>query len=344
MSFGQGPSSDVVEAAEVVNLTTDEGRLPPLPDTKVRPGRSPSQIAFERLRADKVAVICFGVVVFFVLVAVFAPVLASLSGNPSPTKLDSDLVDAFGFPTIGFNSHHWFGVEPRLGRDLFARWVYGARPSLIVSFTAGIIATIIGTVAGLVSGFLGGVVDRVISWVVDFFLALPFLVFVLAAVPIATAWFGNPDNMTAEKVSSVRMWILIAVFALLGWAGLARLVRGEVLSLREREFVQAARAIGVPTGRILFKEILPSLSGVIIVFLSITIPGLVSAEAGLSLLGAGMIEPTASWGRTIASAQTYFSVDPLYMIMPMLAVTALVLSLSLFGDAVRDAFDPNTRR
>jgi len=279
-----------------------------------------------------------------VLVALFAPMLASLGGNPSPTNLNSDLVDAYGFPTIGFSSGHWFGVEPRLGRDLFARWVYGARPSLIVSFTAGTIATVIGTVAGLVSGFLGGVVDRVISWFVDFVLALPFLVFVLAAVPIATAWFGNPDNMTAEQVSNVRMWILIAVFTLLGWAGLARLVRGEVLSLREREFVQAARAIGVPTHRILFREILPSLSGVIIVFLSITIPALVSAEAGLSLLGAGMIEPTASWGRTIASAQNYFSVDPLYMIMPMLAVTALVLALSLFGDAVRDAFDPNTRR
>jgi ABC-type dipeptide/oligopeptide/nickel transport system permease subunit len=337
MSLGLGASSEMVDLAV---LPTKDGPTP----TKVRPGRSPSQIAFERLRADKVAMTCFGVVVFFVLVAIFAPVLASLGGNPSPTNLNSDLVDAYGFPTIGFNSSHWFGVEPRLGRDLFSRWVYGARPSLIVSFTAGTIATIIGTVAGLVTGFLGGVVDRIISWFVDFVLALPFLVFVLAAVPIATAWFGNPDNMTAEQVSNVRMWILIAVFTLLGWAGLARLVRGEVLSLREREFVQAARAIGVPTHRILFREILPSLSGVIIVFLSITIPALVSAEAGLSLLGAGMIEPTASWGRTIASAQNYFSVDPLYMIMPMLAVTALVLALSLFGDAVRDAFDPNTRR
>lgn len=334
---GLGPSSEIVD----LEALPTRGSPPP---ATFRPGRSPSQIAFERLRVDKVAVVSFCVVVFFVLVAIFAPVLASWEGSQSPTKLNSDLVDAYGFPTIGFTSDHWFGVEPRLGRDLFARWVYGARPSLIVSFTAGTIATVIGTVAGLVSGFLGGVADRVISWVVDFVLALPFLVFVLAAVPIATAWFGNPDNMTAEQVSSVRMWILIAVFTLLGWAGLARLVRGEVLSLREREFVQAARAIGVPTHQILFREILPSLSGVIIVSLSITIPALVSAEAGLSLLGAGMIEPTASWGRTIADAQNYFSVDPLYMLMPMLAVTALVLALSLFGDAVRDAFDPNTRR
>ena len=340
MSFGQGPSSEVVETVGVLSLTADEST----PRSPVRPGRSPSQIAYERLRADRVAVISFGIVILFVLVAIFAPVLASLGGNPSPTKLDANLVDTYGFPTVGLSSGHWFGVEPRLGRDLFARWVYGARPSLIVSFSAGMIATVIGTVVGLVSGFLGGAVDRVLSWVVDFFLALPFLIFVLVMVPIATAWFGNPDSMTAEKVSSVRMWILIGVFALLGWAGLARLVRGEVLSLREREFVQAARAIGVPTRRILFKEILPSLSGVIIVFLSITIPALVSAEAGLSLLGADMIEPTASWGRTIASAQQYFSVDPMYMFMPMIAVTALVLALSLFGDAVRDAFDPSTRR
>jgi ABC-type dipeptide/oligopeptide/nickel transport system permease subunit len=336
MSMGPGMSS------ELAIMTTDEVPTPAAA-VKVKPGRSPSQIAFERLRADKVAVISFFVVIFFIVVAIFAPFLAGLSGQ-NPTHVDADLIDLYGYPTIGFTSDHWFGVEPRLGRDLFARWVYGARPSLIVAFISASATTVVGTVAGLVAGFLGGVVDRVISWVIDFVLALPFLLFVLAAVPIATSWFGNPEDMDAVQISQLRMWILIGVFALLGWAGLARLVRGEVLSLREREFVQAAKAIGVPTRRVLFREILPNLSGPIIVSLTIAIPGYVSAEAGLSLLGAGMIEPTPSWGRTISDATNFFAADPLYLLMPMLAVTALVLSLSLLGDAVRDAFDPNTRR
>lgn len=336
MSIGPGLSSEIA-------MMTTEGAPAAASGGKVKPGRSPSRIAFERLRADKVAVVSFVAVLFFVVIAVSAPLLAGLSGQ-SPTHVDTDLVDPYGYPTIGFTSEHWFGVEPRLGRDLFARWVYGARPSLIVAFISASITTVIGTVAGLTAGFLGGVVDRAISWFIDFVLALPFLLFVLAAVPIATSWFGRPESMDAEQISQVRMWILIGVFALLGWAGLARLVRGEALSLREREFVQAAKAIGVPTRRVLFREILPNLSGPIIVSLTIAIPSYVSAEAGLSLLGAGMIEPTPSWGRTISEATIFFAVDPLYLLMPMLAVTALVLSLSLLGDAVRDAFDPNTRR
>jgi ABC-type dipeptide/oligopeptide/nickel transport system permease subunit len=329
--------------ADLASPTTDASPEPPAAATKVKPGRSPSRIAFERLRADKVAVISFFTVVFFVLIAFSAPLLAGFSGQ-SPTHVDADLVDPYGRPTIGFTSEHWFGVEPRLGRDLFARWVYGARPSLIVAFISASVTTVVGTIAGLTAGFLGGVVDRVISWVIDFVLALPFLLFVLAAVPIATTWFGKPESMDAVQVSQLRMWILIGVFVLLGWAGLARLVRGEVLPLREREFVHAAKAIGVPTRRVLFREILPNLSGPIIVSLTIAIPSYVSAEAGLSLLGAGMIEPTPSWGRTISEATRSFATDPLYLLMPMLAVTALVLSLSLLGDAVRDAFDPNTRR
>jgi len=335
MSTGPGMSSTAI--------MTPGGAPTPAAAVDVKPGRSPSRIAFERLRADKVAVISFFVVIFFVVIAVSAPLLAGLSGQ-SPTYVDSDLVDAYGYPTIGFTSDHWFGVEPLLGRDLFARWVYGARPSLIVAFISAVATTVIGTIAGLTAGFLGGVVDRVISWFIDFVLALPFLLFVLVAVPIATSWFGSPESMEAVQISQLRMWILISVFVLLGWAGLARLVRGEVLSLREREFVQAAKAIGVPTRRVLFREILPNLSGPIIVSLTIAIPSYVSAEAGLSLLGAGMIEPTPSWGRTISEASRFFAVDPLYLLMPMLAVTALVLSLSLLGDAVRDAFDPNTRR
>jgi peptide/nickel transport system permease protein len=305
--------------------------------------KSPGRIALDRLRHDKVAVICATVVVIFLLIAIFAPLLAKLEGQ-TPDAIHSNLVDDFGYPTSGPSSQHWFGVEPRLGRDLFARWVYGARPSLIVAVSASVITTVLGVVFGLLSGFVGGAIDRVVTWVVDFFLCLPYLLFVIAMVPIVSLWFGPDASRSDSENSLIRLWTIVAIFAVFGWQGLARLIRGEVLSLREREFVSAARALGVPTRQILFKELLPNLTGPIIVSLTLAIPAYVAGEAGLSFLGVGLIEPTASWGRTIDDATNYYASDPLYLWLPALAILGLVLSLSLLGDAIRDAFDPKTRR
>jgi peptide/nickel transport system permease protein len=134
------------------------------------------------------------------------------------------------------------------------------------------------------------------------------------------------------------------VLAFFGWAGLARLIRGQVLSLREREFIAAARALGVPTRRILFKELLPNLVAPIVISVSLSLPGYIVVEAGLTFLGVGLVEPTASWGVTIASAQTFYKTIPHYLWFPVAGITILVLALSLLGDAVRDAFDPKTRR
>ena len=146
---------------------------------------SPGRIALDRLRRDRVAVVCAAIVFLFVLIAVFAPLLARLEGQ-DPGELHPDLVDAYGYPTIGPTSEHWFGVEPRLGRDLFARWVYGARPSLLVAVSVSLMTTALGVTFGMLSGFVGGAVDRVISWVVDLFLSLPYLLFVIAMVPIVS--------------------------------------------------------------------------------------------------------------------------------------------------------------
>ncbi|WP_027343758.1 ABC transporter permease [Hamadaea tsunoensis] len=306
--------------------------------------KSPTRIALARLRKDRVAMICLGIFVAFLLIAIFAPLLAKLEGQDYTTR-NFDLIDDFGYPTVGPSSTHWFGVEPRIGRDLFARWAYGARPSLLVAIITTLITTFVGVVAGLVSGFLGGWVDRVISWVIDFVLSLPYLLFAIAfPAVILSIIYGNEEGATPEQVGRVRFISLISVLSIFGWAGLARLIRGQVLSLREREFIAAAKVLGVPTRRVLFKELLPNIIAPIVVSASLALPGYIVAEAGLTFLGVGLLEPTPSWGVTIAAAQNFYRADPLYLWLPVLGITILVLALSLLGDAIRDAFDPRTRR
>jgi len=305
--------------------------------------KSPSRIALDRLRKDKVAVVCFGIFMFFVLVAVFAPQLAALEGQ-NPFTTHQELVARDLTPTVGMSTEHWFGIEPRMGRDLFARWVYGARPSMEVAVLATTFTTALGVVMGLIAGFAGGIVDRVISWTVDFLMSLPILLFAMATPLLFMNMLGIGEDAGPEQIAKLRFWGLIFVLSLFGWAGLARLIRGEVLSLREREFVAAARVLGVSTSKILFKELLPNLVAPIVISVSMALPGYITAEAGLTFLGVGLIEPTPSWGVTISQATTYYKTIPNYLWLPVLGVTLLVIALSLLGDAVRDAFDPKTRR
>ena len=282
---------------------------------------------------------CTVLVVSFVLVAVFAPLLARLEGQTYAAQ-HTELIDAYGYPRIGPNAQHWFGIEPRLGRDLFARWAYGARPSLLVAVSATAVATVLGVSLGLLAGFRGGLADRVITWFVDFFLSIPGILFIIAVAPVAATWFGREADRSPALNSQIRLWTMVCVFALFGWTVMARVIRGEVLSLRERAFIDSARVSGMPTRRILRTELLPNLTGPIVVGVSLAIPSYVVAEAGLSFLGVGLIEPTPSWGRTIADATNYYASDPLYLWVPALSLLVLVLCLNLLGDAIRDAFDP----
>ncbi|MHB8297551.1 MAG: ABC transporter permease [Dermatophilaceae bacterium] len=300
-------------------------------------------MAFERLRADKMALVCVAVVLFFIVIAIFAPVLTSLEGQ-NFSDFHTDLVDQYGFPAIAPNSQHWFGVEPKTGRDLFAQWAYGARPSLVISLVAALTSSIVGVTAGLIAGFSGGWIDRVISWVVDFVLSLPYLLVAIAIIPVAVSWFGGVDALSPSDNANIRFYGLIVVLVFFGWAGLARLIRGEVISLREREFIAAAKVLGVPTRRVLAKELLPNLVAPIVISLSLALPGYIVAEAGLSFLGVGLIEPIPSWGQMISKATVYYQADPLYLWLPVLGVSLLTLALSWLGDSIRDAFDPKTRR
>ena len=308
-------------------------------------GRSPAKIALERIRGDKLAVISAAVVLFFLLVAIFAPWIADLFGVGYRTESGAETLDVttnygkVGPPVHGFTWEHPLGVAPNSGYDLLGEWLYGARTSIAVATLATAFSTIVGVVVGLVAGFATGWIDKVLNFVIDTFLAFPFVLGALALTPIITnRWAADADTL---KIAS----FLTVVFVLttFGWMVLARLVRGEVLSLRESEFVQAARVIGVPTRMILFRELLPNLTAPIIIAVSIGLPAYVSAEAGLAYLGIGM-NGIASWGQTIREASGYVGPYPLYLWAPVLGVLLLVLALNLLGDAVRDAFDPKTRR
>lgn len=346
MAFGTGASPDATLLKE--ELGTDPAvEATGATGTAVRSshdyGVSPVRIALRRLRQDRMAVVCAVVVLFFVFVGIFAPVLCAIEGQDY-SAFNTNLTDQYGFPTIGPTSAHWFGVEPRTGRDLFAQWTYGARPSLIIATVASVVSTIVGVAVGLVAGFFGGKVDAVIGWVVDFVLSLPYLLVAIATVPVVVSWFGGVDAVSPAQNANIRFYVLIAVLVFFGWAGLARLIRGEVISLREREFISAAKVIGVPAPQVLFKELLPNLVAPIVISLSLALPGYVVAEAGLSFLGVGLIDPIPSWGQLISRATNYYAADPLYLWLPVVGVSALTLALSWLGDSVRDAFDPKTRR
>jgi ABC-type dipeptide/oligopeptide/nickel transport system permease subunit len=322
----------------------DVAQLPDPEQEKEIAGRSPIQIAVSRLRSDKIAMMCLAVFIFFFVVAVFAPLIARLFGVEVRAGNPSTDTDIFNFPVIGPPDHPFtweapLGLAPNTGNDNLAEWLYGARTSLGIATISTLLATMIGITVGLVAGFSRGWLDRFINFFIDVFLSLPFILVALAVAPIIVSRFGqDPDKLVVWQFGA-----LLLVLSFLTWMTLARLIRGEVLSLREREFVQAARVIGVPTRRILFKELLPNLIAPIIVSISLGLPAFVTAEAGLAYLGIGVVG-APSWGQTVNKAVNFFSTYPLYLYAPVVGILLLVMALNLLGDAVRDAFDPKTRR
>jgi peptide/nickel transport system permease protein len=327
----EGPPSDDHESARAKEIA----------------GKSPMRIAFGRLARDKIAVACAIVVFIFVLIAIFAGVICNIFNVSTETVLASQYLDVlggglpkpeYGPPNGGFTIEHPFGLAPRTANDNLAWWVFGCRTSLSIAFLATVFASVTGVVLGLTAGFLGGMVDRIISFITDLFLTIPFLLAALTIAPIVSERFRESPNYP-----QIQFYNLIMVLAVFGWMPIARLIRGEVLSLREREFIMSARVLGMPTGRILLRELLPNLAAPIVVTISLMLPAFVSAEATLAFLGIGVTE-SPSWGQTINLAVDFFEIYPLYLYEPLLGVVLLVLSLNLLGDAVRDALDPKTRR
>ena len=315
-------------------------------------GRSLTAIAWGRLRRDRSAMISLGILVFLLLCALFAPLITHLMGV-DPYSLNDSVLDkenggvplGCGLPTSGFfcgiSWQHPFGVEPGTGADLFARLLYGMRISLLIAFLATFMTTIFGTLFGIVSGYLGGRWDSAIGRLMDIILAFPFLLIVLA---LSNVFTQRRESMGVPEGNPARITYLILVLSIFGWPYLARIVRGQVLSVREREFVEASIAMGAGTRRILFKEILPNLWAPIMIYATLTLPTYIATEAVLSFLGVGVLPPTPTFGASLADSVLYMSIIPSYLLIPGTLLAVVVVTFNLVGDSVRDALDPRAAR
>ena len=300
-------------------------------------GRSLGQIAWMRLRRDKVAMAGGVVIVVLILIAIIGPYFVQ-----NPDIYHANLINATfsrpNGPFGGISLAHPFGVEPLTGRDMLARIVVGARYSLLIGFLATALAVVIGVVMGVISGYFGGWSDAAIGRSMDIFLAFPLLVFAIALVGVI------PNSAFGLSGNSLRVALLVFIIGFFAWPYMGRIIRGQTLSLREREFVDAARGMGARGPYILFRELLPNMIGPILVYATLLIPTNILFEAALDYLGVGLIPPTPSWGQMLANAvqQGFWYVDPMYMIIPGLAIFITILAFNLFGDGLRDALDPRS--
>jgi peptide/nickel transport system permease protein len=295
-------------------------------------GRSPLQLFWARLRQDRVALVSLGFIIFLIFLAVAAPLVVSILGLPGPNVQNLNLTDSFGSP-LGPSLAHPFGVDT-LGEDVMSRVIYGTRVSLEVGIIGTGISTLIGVVIGMLAGFYRGWIDTGLSRLVDVVLSIPVLLLGLG-LGAACSVRGCAKGLIQPGLGTI-----LFIVALATWPYIARLVRGLVLSMREREFVDAARALGASDARIMFREILPNLAAPIIVYASLLVPVTILLEAALSFLGVGIRPPTASWGQMIAAATPIFNTAWWYMVFPGAALLLTVLAFNLLGDGLQDALNP----
>ncbi|TXJ70850.1 ABC transporter permease [Streptomyces lavendulae] len=312
-------------------------------------GRSPGRLMWTRFKRDRTGVISAYVVGFFFLVGLLAPLISKLYGkNPYTVYADErpDLFDSAGVPLRpngGISGQFWFGLEPGNGYDVFTKLVYGIRTSLMISVAVTVAVVVTGILLGVTAGYLGGRTDYFIGRVIDFLLAFPAQLFFIASMPVVVSLFVSPRD---ETPTYVRVVALIIVQWFLGWMGLGRILRGTALALREREFIEAAKVSGASPWRIIRKEILPNIVTPLLVQSTYLLPNFVTAEAGLSYLGVGIVEPTPDWGQMFSKASTELVMqnDITYMFFPGVSMIIFVVAFNLLGDSVRDAFDPKTAR
>lgn len=303
-------------------------------------GRSLGQIAWMRLKRDRVALAGGFVVAFLIVVAIAAPLIVKVLGHP-PNEFHQEFINPDTQIPIGkfggVSKDFLFGLEPVNGRDLFSRVLYGSQISLLIAFLATLMSVVIGTALGVVSGFFGGVVDTVISRLMDIFLAFPILLFALALAGVI------PDSAFGLKGDALRISVIVFIIGFFNWPYIGRIIRGQTLSLREREFVDAARSLGARSPHVLLKELLPNLAAPILIYSTLLIPTNILFEAALSFLGVGVQPPRATWGGMLSDATQWYQVDVWFMLPSGLAIFVTVLAFNLFGDGLRDALDPRSR-
>ena len=307
-------------------------------DQTEAPGRTPRELFWARFKEDRLAFVGLGFIAALAILAIAAPLIAKLAGHGPNELFQQQMTDEFGLPK-GPNGDFIFGADT-VGRDAFVRVIYGARTSLLVAIVATGIATLIGVTLGTVAGFFGGVVDTFISRTIDVILSMPLLLF---AIGIAAACGASKQGCIAGLVKP-GLALVIFIIALFSWPYIARIVRGQVLSIREKEFIEAGRALGASNARLMFQEVLPNLVAPIIVYATLIIPSNILFEAALSFLGVGVPQNIPSWGRMLADGARVIEVAWWLMVFPGLFLLFTTLAFNLVGDGLRDALDPRTRR
>jgi len=302
-------------------------------------GRTPWQIFWGKFRKDRVALVAMGFIILLALTAIFAPLIAGWVDH-GPNELFQETLDEIGLPTVGPSSEFYFGVDIS-GRDVFVRTVYGARTSLTVALLATGFAVFVGIIMGSLAGFHGRWVDTLISRIIDLVLSLPVL---LLSIGIAAACTVTAQGCLGGLIEP-GITLVTFIIALFTWPYIARIVRGQVLSIREKEFIESARSLGSGSVRIMFREILPNLAAPLIVYSTLIIPSNILFEAALSFLGVGIPQDTPSWGRMIAEASggQLYTVAWWMLLFPGMALVFTTLAFNLVGDGLRDALDPRTQ-
>jgi peptide/nickel transport system permease protein len=290
-------------------------------------GRSQLQLTWRRLRRDKVAIIAMIVVVIMVILAIAAPAFASITHHPVDVAFPDTGEDINGNPVGPGVNGFWLGTDGS-GRDLLVRILYGARISLFIGVVTTLVAAAFGVVIGLMAGYFGGIIDTILARFTDAVLAFPYVILGIALAAV----FG--PSLT----------IIFGMVTFFSWAGIARIVRGQTLSIKEKEYIEAARSLGAGPFRIMFFDILPNLMGPVLVVATLYIPQAVVFEATLSFLGLGVQEPTPSWGNILADAENFYATSWWYVVFPALFLLITTLAFNLLGDGIRDAMDPRTER
>ena len=304
-------------------------------------GRTPRQLAWRRFRRNRFGLPALVISLTITFVTLMTPIVGKLLGIDGRERFPETL-SSRGMPIGKFGGISWshpLGIEPGIGHDLLARLLFGARISFFVALITTVLSITIGVVAGIMMGFFRGRVDSTIGRFIDFLLAFPsFFMIVALSLPMVQ----RLEKSGIAEGNTARMLYLVLILIFFGWPYLARVIRSQVLSIRERDYVMAARALGASNTRIIFKEILPNLWSIIIVYFSLSLPGYLTAEAVFSFLGLGIQPPDASWGLLISDSIKYVMNAPTYFFITTISLVFVVLTFNLLGDAVRDALDPKS--